>query len=906
VPAELLEREQELALIAGSLRRRNGTLVVEGPAGIGKTRLLQAAREAAGDELVVAAARGGELEADVAYGVVRQLFEPLVVGVEPVAREQLFAGAGALARRALDPGDGLGTDPAPVRAATFELAVRLSERRPLLIVVDDLHWADEPSLLWLLHLIRRIERLRVLVVGARRTDEPGRSGVVERIAREATRLEPAPLSPEATAQLVRRKLADAATDEWHQVTGGNPFLLHELLSDAERRGRELDLRSGAPAGVAHSIRQRLARLPEGARRIAGAMSVLERASTLDDPARLADVKDPTALDALVAAGILADREPLEFVHPLVRQAVYADLPPGERAVQHERAARLLADRGEVEQAAAQLLVSRRSPEPWAVDVLRRAAAAAGARGAPDVAVRQLECALQAPRLRSLRPAVLGELGLAELRTLDPRGFEHLRQAIDTTEDAREAARLAVPTARALTALWRHVEAVELLEPILQRLPAGELPLRRALEGELIATASADTQTAWLASERLGQMLSRDDTVPADDPVPWGIAAMAMAAAGGDRLQSLDIARRTIEGGRIGDAFASGLPYPSIVLVWAGEVGAAEAAWEAALDRANRAGSALEAALARCYLAVCANARGECLRAEALAGAALDACAEAGVPAGPNPLAPFAEALLSRGAAAAALAMLEQHVDGRTETSVSFPLVLISRGRARLATGDADGLAEVLQGGRRLAAQGATNPAVAPWRSVAGAALASLGALDRARELIDEELELARAFGAPVPIGIALTAAASLDENGIEAAREAVRTLDRTAARGALAEALACEGRALVLAGRQVEAREPLRAALDIAHRLGAVPLTERVKADLIAAGARPRRPALSGPAALTPREARVARLAAEGRSSREIADELVVSIRTVDLHLSNAYRKLGIDGRGELSEALGG
>jgi DNA-binding CsgD family transcriptional regulator len=518
-----------------------------------------------------------------------------------------------------------------------------------------------------------------------------------------------------------------------------------------------------------------------------------------------------------------------------------------------------------------------------------------------LAVRQLECALSASALGSLRPAILGELGLAELRTFEPRGFDHLREAI-TVADAREAARLAVPTARALTILWRHREGVDLLEPIIERLPAGETLLRRALESELIATAAADMETLPLAGERLAEALSRSGSSPAHDPVPWSITAMGMASAGTDRQGSLDIAREAIEGGRIGEAFASGLPYPSIVLVWTGEVVAAEAAWEDALDRANRAGSTLEAALARCYLAICANARGECLRAEALAGAALEACVEAGVPAGPNPLAPLADALVDRGAASAASAMLEKHVDRCTETSVSFPLVLFSRGRARIAAGDIDGVDDVLESGRRLVAQGASNPAVAPWRS---AAALSLRDAQRARELVEEELELARAFGAPVPIGIALTAAASLDGDAIDIAREAVRTLARTAARRAYADALACEGRTLSAGGRQIEAREPLREALDIAHRLGAAGLAERVRAQLVATGARPRRPALSGPASLTPREERVARLAAGGRSSREIADELVVSIRTVDLHLSNAYRKLGVAGRAELRTALG-
>jgi DNA-binding CsgD family transcriptional regulator len=907
---DLLEREHELAAIRALLDRGTGALLLEGPAGIGKTRLLDAACEAASPEPPVARARGGEFERDLAYGVVRQLFAPLVERLPTAERDQVLAGPRALARRALDPA-GEPADPGPVREAVTHLALSLAGRRRLLIVVDDLHWADEASLLWMLHLVRRIDGAPVAVVAARRTDEPGQSRALDAIAAEAgvERVEPAPLTPEGVARLLRQARPEDAAPEagrWHELTGGNPFLLHELLTAGEA-----DRGAPAPAGVVESVRRRLARLPADAAGFARALSVLERAAKIDDAARLAGITEAgPAVDALVACGLVTHRAELEFVHPLVRRAIYDDLAPGERSVQHERAARLLAQRGDVEQAAAHLLLSGRAPDAEAIDVLRGAARLANARGAPDLAARALRSALTGRELGTRRAALLGELGLAELRALDPAGFEHLHEGIGASDDVREAARLAVPTARALTVLWRHREAVDLLEPVLARLPADEVHLRRALEGELLATGSADTQTLPIARQRLVETLAREGSNPVDDPVAWGIRAMASAAAGVEREESARIARLAIDGGRFGDGFASGLPYPSMALLWAGEVGAAQSAWEAALDRANRAGSALEAALARCYLAVCANARGEFTRAERHAGTALNALIEAGVPAGPNPLAPLADALIARGAAGDALSMFEKHLDPRTATSVSFPLVLFSRGRARIAMGDGGGVDEVLEAGRRLVAQGAMNPAVAPWRSVAGVALAARGEAGRARDLVHEELAAASAFGAPIGVGAALagTAAVSIAESephrALENAREAVRTLEPTAARGALADGLACEGRALAAVGKRVEARRPLRLALDLAHRLGAAPLAERVRAELVATGARPRRAALSGPAALTPRERRVAKLAAEGRSSREIADQLVVSVRTVDLHLNSVYRKLGIDGRADLARAL--
>src|SRR3954466_5916751 len=201
VAADLLEREREVARIAALLESgiagRGAGLLVEGPAGIGKTRLLEAARHVAGDDLLVAAARGGEFERDLAYGVVRQLFEPLIDGLAGRVRDQVFAGTAALARRALDPGAAPGADPGPVREALSQLTLRLARRRPLLILIDDLHWADRQSLLWVDHLVRRIERLSLVLVAARRTDEPDQSRVADRIALE--RLQPpTPTNPPAT------------------------------------------------------------------------------------------------------------------------------------------------------------------------------------------------------------------------------------------------------------------------------------------------------------------------------------------------------------------------------------------------------------------------------------------------------------------------------------------------------------------------------------------------------------------------------------------------------------------------------------------------------------------------------------------------------------------------------------
>jgi DNA-binding NarL/FixJ family response regulator len=177
--------------------------------------------------------------------------------------------------------------------------------------------------------------------------------------------------------------------------------------------------------------------------------------------------------------------------------------------------------------------------------------------------------------------------------------------------------------------------------------------------------------------------------------------------------------------------------------------------------------------------------------------------------------------------------------------------------------------------------------------------------DEARQLAEENLANARRSGIPRGIGVALRTLARLeDATRIELLRAAVTTLEEAPAQLDMAKALADLGSALRRQGHRVEAREPLREALDIATRCGAVPLVERVQAEAVAAGARPRRPRLRGVDALTPSELRVARLAAEGQSNREIAQALFITWKTVADHLSSTYSKLNINSRQQLATAL--
>jgi DNA-binding CsgD family transcriptional regulator len=198
-----------------------------------------------------------------------------------------------------------------------------------------------------------------------------------------------------------------------------------------------------------------------------------------------------------------------------------------------------------------------------------------------------------------------------------------------------------------------------------------------------------------------------------------------------------------------------------------------------------------------------------------------------------------------------------------------------------------------------------NPGWAPWRSLKARALDALGRTDEAIELVHEELANARRFGSASVVGRSWRVLGTLKgEQGIDDLRQAVELLERSTAKLELAFALAALGATLRRRRRPTEAREPLRRALELADRCGAKPLAGQARSELHAAGGRPRRTALSGVQSLTASERRVADMAAEGRTNNEIAQALFVTLKTVELHLSNAYRKLGIRSRRELGGAL--
>ncbi|MER5387345.1 AAA family ATPase [Streptomyces sp. NPDC002688] len=947
----LFERESELSAADEALsdlvglrqeageppgRPRGALLAFAGRAGIGKTTLLaEVRRRSAAKGCTVLSARGGEQEQRVAFHVARQLLQPQLAGFSEAELRASLGSWYAIVGPALGlcaPSEGAPPDQQGLRAGLDWVLTHLAvQRAPMVLVLDDAHWADAESLSWLAAFAPRAEQLPLLLVVAYRPDElpehaeafrglPGRAG------QRPLGLEP--LSAAAVARLVREDLGTQADDafcrECWAVTAGNPFEAVELTAKVRDRGLTPTedgahlLRDLAAAVKGSGLIARLERLGTATVRFAWACAVL---GTEIHPmlaaavAGLGPEEAADAADALRTARILTGADPLEFVHPLIATAVYRDIPGSVRVALHGQAAWCVINEGLGPAAAARhLMETHPDGDTWIVQQLRAAARETQRAGAPDAARRCLARALREPPPPGDRAAVLYELGCASLLTEPATTVNHLRAALEEPiTDPELRHNIVYRLSQVLAHSDRLAEASETLAREIRVTGDARVRLRMQSEQFMWDAFRADEPDSPVRSRRLARLADRLTGRDLTERYVIGLRAWDATLRGEPAHIALQHAERALAGG-LGWAEADrGFEVPVLVamtFMYADRPGRTEELFATGIaDFEAQGWHGAHLSFGYTILGYVRFRRGRLAEAEDFvrAGLRLAERVGPGTPVHWYAVGTLIQVLLARGRVEEAARTGEEYAFcAPFPAAVTFPDAQTVYGELLLARGlTKDAAVELASAGRRLDPRGMRNPAWCPWQLHLARA-ESHDTPERAIATALDAVNRARQYGTPSAIGQALRAAAEVSPGParVELLEESVSHLERSPAAYELACALVALGTELRRAGRPKEAAEHLYRGLDAAVQCGADGLIEEARDELAGAGLRPRRLHSTETDTLTARERTAAALTARERTPAQIAEELNIDEHAVARLLSAVYRKVGTDHRG-LAAALG-
>lgn len=943
----LLERDTELAAVdalltdlsaapAGSAAPgAGGLLAFAAPAGMGKTTLLtEVRRRAVARGCTVLYARGGEQEQGVAFHVVRQLVQPFLAAATEEEHHQLLGSWYDIVAPAMGlvAGDGNGVpDPQGVRDGLDWFATRIAvQHAPLVVMLDDAHWADAESLTWLTGFAPRVNELAMLLVVAYRPDElpldaAAFAGLAERHGSQPFDL--VPLTPAAVGRIVRDALGEDADEgfcrETWAVTGGNPFETVELAAKvADRRLKPqvahiAELRELASAVKGSGLVDRLERLGTSVVRFAWSAAVLGSEASRSLAASvggLGEAESALAVSRLREARILAlppaddpDGDRLEFFHPLVATAVYRAIPAAFRVALHGQAAAIVSGAGlGVTTTARHLLEMHPESDPWAVRELRKAAREYLRAGAPDAARRCLARALREPPALDERADVLFELGCSALLTEPATTVNHLRAALEEPVLApalREA--IVYRLAQALGHSDRMAEAAETVAEAARDATDARTRLRMQAEQFMWNAFRADEQDSPARSRRLTRLADHIKGRGKTERYILGLRAWDAMVRGEPAATALHYAEEALGDGLAWTDEEWGFEVPVVValtFMYCDQPGRAEELFAKGIAECESKGwRGAHLSFGFTLLGYIRHRRGRLDEAETLVRAGLGIADRVGhqVPAQYFAIGILIEILLARGRVQDARALAAKYGYGNVAPSaVVYPDSQTVHSELLLALGKRrEAEQQLIRVGRRLEPRGMRNPAWCPWRLHLAQATDDP---ERARELATEGLDLARRFGTQSAIGQALHAMAAVTE-GAERLRlltEAVEHLERSPAGYDLAAALVDHGVALRGAGLRQQAGEQLHRGLEGATQCGADALATRAREELDATGLWPLRLSTAAKESLTTQERKVAEWAAHGWSHARIAEELGAQAPIVTRLLSDIYRKVGSDHAG--------
>jgi len=801
----------------------------------------------------------------------------------------------------------------------YWLTAGLAAAGPIVITVDDVQWCDVGSLRFLAFLAHRLEELSIVLVVTLRTGEQhDNDDLLAEIVSEAGTLvvTPRPLSDSGVDELVRVRLGDdpdkAFVAACRRATGGNPLLLRQLLRALEADGirptaANLDtMRAIGSRAVSSLVLRRFARMPAESRAAARAVAILGDGASVPLVAALSGLPQEgvaEAIGALARAEVLRHDYPLDFVHPLVRDAVYGDIPLGTREMQHEQAARLLADSAApAEEIAAQLLKSPPRGDERTVDVLLAAAARSVTRGAPDGATTYLRRALAEPPADALLPQLYLELGRVETLTDVPAALGHLTAAFERLTDITERAQAAVMLGRVEIFAGSRGHARQTAESVIGQL-----------------TAEQDDERQWLQSiSRINTLMhalgTPEGAVPAISGTGPGARSLAATLAweatlaGADRARAIDLATFALTGEVLDDADRAFMGAVARNVLEVAEAAPAYQ-WDDALAKAYLKGSLFAVLGAQVWGGHAHWNNGDL--DEALQW--LRNCTEQNDLWGARQIgqtytdAFMVQVLADRGDLAGAQALLDTDHEYWRLVSEGQALLLTARAQVLFQRGLLDQALAALDRVQELS-EGVENPAWRTWRTDRAVVLATAGNRAEAVEMLDSELRFAERWGSTGGHGRVLRALGTVrGKDGVDELREAVAVLRRGPARLELAKAQAALGDLLARPGAgapPVEAVDAWRAAHQLAAECGAAGLRARIETSLDRHGLRA--PTTSERSSLTTTERRIVEMSLDGAFDQEIAQALFLTTATVRQTLETVRRRLGATSAEQLRVAAGG
>jgi DNA-binding CsgD family transcriptional regulator len=900
-----LERSIIGALLEGARESRSGVVVVRGEAGVGKSALLEDARERASDMRVLACT-GVEAESALPFAALHQLLRPVLRHLENVPRPQADALRGALGLAA-----GRGVDRFLVSLAVLSLLAEAAEQRPLLCLVDDAHWLDDASADALVFVARRLEAEGIVLLFAAREGE-----VREFDAPELVELRLTGLDADAASALLDRHAGIALLPETRarlfEATGGHPLALLELPSTLS----EGQLSGGEPLPTPLPVSARLERaFLARVRVLAEETQTLLLIAAADDTGQLSTVLRAAplldvgaeALDAAEAAGLVTLRDGLlELRHPLVRSAIYQWAPLSMRQAAHRALASVLEGDAEADRRAWHRAAASVGPDPAVVEELEQAAVRARRRSGFVAASLAYERAAaftldEGERVRLLTAAAENawfggrlertRMLLERARTLASEPLQHadidryLGLVELTGGVPAEAYRLLVRSAAAVASVdgERALQLLNLasvaafyatddaaavtIAELARKVDVEERPFARALVELLVGLGAYYAGDFPRAAASLRSALSLEADL-ASDALDAREVALLFGGRAAFYLGDDEAARRgaQLAAAQMRTEGALGLLTPILprlvhAEMWAGRWPAASANAREGLRLAREIGQFDLVAYQLVLLALLAAHRGEEDECRSLAAQA-------------HELAAARRFTLIASLANWALALLELEL-GRTQEAFlrareisTTPGVLFMAGLDRIEAAVRAG--EVATAHEWLAYY-------EPWAEFAGAAWARAMVLHGRALLADEDGESERLF-----------------EAALDMHAQGARPFERARTELAFGEYLRRARRARV-------AREHLRTALDGFEALGAELWAERARAELRASGQTARRRVADTRDQLTEQELQIAHFVAQGLSNRDVAAQLFLSPRTIASHLRNIFRKLGISSRTELA-----